>query len=162
MSDGRDSALTVPTDAVPADLAAFLAEPRDSREYRRGVAVKLALQGMPYAQICTALGVTPGFVSQQKQAYLADGVAGLRLKYHGAKPFLDSTAHAAVIAWLKERKQWSLSALRQHLQATYQVVFQSDQSYYKLFGEAGIRYKKTQARNPQRDPAQVAAKKTRL
>jgi putative transposase len=145
---------------VPEDLVAFLNEPRDSREYRRGVAVKLALQQVPYAQICALLDVTPGFVSQQKQAYLTAGVAGLRLKYHGAKPFLNPTAHAAVIAWLQAGQQWSLRALQQYLEQTYQVVFRSDQSYYDLFAEAGIRYKKSQARNPKQDPDQIAAKKT--
>lgn len=147
---------------LPADLIAFLGEPRDSREYRRAMAVKLALLDMPYIQISAILDVTPGFVSQQKQAYLTDGVAGLTLKYQGAKPLLDPTARTAVIAWLQASQPWSLLALQQHIHQTYQVVFQSDQSYYDLFAEADIHYKKTQAINPKQDPAQIAAKKTKL
>ena len=34
--------------SIPADLTAFLAEKRDSREYRRALAVKLALLGYRY------------------------------------------------------------------------------------------------------------------
>ena len=148
--------------AVPADLAAFLAAPRDSREYRRAMAVKLAFQGMLYPQIAALLDVTPSSVCQLKQAYLRDGVAGLTLKYHGAKPFLDPMAHLDVLTWLRTTQTWSLLALKQYLMQTHQVVFQSDQRYYDLLAAAGIRYKKTQAVNPKQDPAQIAAKKTTL
>jgi putative transposase len=150
-----------PSITLPADLLAFLQEPRDSREYRRALAVKLALQQLPYAQICALLDVSPGFVSQQKQAYESKGVAGLVLTYRGAKPLLDPTERQAVLAWLKASHHWSLIALQQHIQQTYQVMFQSDQSYYDLFAEAGIHYKKTQAQNPKRNSEQVVAKKTK-
>lgn len=56
--------------SAPANLMAFLNQPCDSCEYRRVMAVKLALQQVPYAQICAFLDVAPGFVSQKKQAYL--------------------------------------------------------------------------------------------
>lgn len=65
---------------VPADLIAFLAEQRDSRESRRGLAVKLSYEGWTYATISSILGCTIGFVSQSKQAYEADGTDGLVLK----------------------------------------------------------------------------------
>lgn len=146
---------------VPVDLAAFLAEPRDSREYRRAMAVKLALQGLPYPQIAALLDVTPSFVCQVKQSYLRDGVAGLTLKYRGAKPFLNPTARADVLTWLRTHQTWSLLTLKQYLQQTHQVVFQSDQSYYDLLAAADIRYKKTQAVNPKQDPASIARKKTK-
>ena len=69
--------------SVPTDLIAFLAEKRDSREYRRGLAVKLALQGYLYEVITDMLDVTPGFVSQAKKAYETAGTDGLTLKYQG-------------------------------------------------------------------------------
>ena len=114
---------------LPADLLAFLQEPRDSREYRRALAVKLALQQLPYAQICALLDVSPGFISQQKQVYSSQGVAGLTLNYRGAKPLLDPLARQAILTWLKASQHWSLLALQQHIEQTYQVVFLSDQSY---------------------------------
>ncbi|MBD2074629.1 winged helix-turn-helix domain-containing protein [Phormidium sp. FACHB-592] len=44
--------------------------------------------------------------------------------------------------------------------AQYDVVFESKQSYYTLFAEAGLSWKKTQKRHPQADP-QTVEKKTR-
>ncbi len=144
---------------VPADLQAFLDEHRDSREYRRGVAVKLALQGYLYATICAMLDVSPGFISQAKIAYETAGVDGLQLKYQGGQPFLTDEQRQAVITWLKIQQTWSVELLRSHIETTYAVVYQSKQSYYELLAEAGITYKRSQARNPKHDPEQVVAKK---
>lgn len=144
---------------IPADLLAFLNQHRDSREYRRGLAVKLALQGYLYATICEMLDVTPGFVSQAKTAYETSGVDGLRLKYQGGQPFLTAEQRQAVIAWLKAQQTWSVAQLQSYIETTYAVVFKSNQSYYELLAEAGITYKRSQARNPKADPEQVAAKK---
>src|SRR5919198_3490232 len=102
--------------SIPADLAAFLAEKRDSREYRRGLAVKLALQGYLYEVICDMLDVTPGFVSQSKTAYETHGIEGLTLKYHGARPFLSDSERQAVIGWLKAQQEWSVEHLYTHIQ----------------------------------------------
>ena len=70
------------------ELEAFLAEKRDAREYRRALAVKMALKGYAYDVICDILSVTPGFVSQSKKAYEEHGVTGLLLKYKGSQSFL--------------------------------------------------------------------------
>src|SRR6476620_3562610 len=75
---------------IPADLTAFLAEKRDSREYRRALAVKLALQGYLYEAISDMLDVTPGFVSQSKKAYETQGTVGLMLKPQGGQPNLSA------------------------------------------------------------------------
>ena len=148
--------------SIPADLTAFLAEKRDSREYRRALAVKLALQGYLYEVISDMLDVTPGFVSQAKQAYETQGTAGLTLKYQGAQPYLSASQRQAVIEWLKIQQEWSVERLHAHIETTYGVVFQSRQSYYHLLADAGITYKQTQRANPKRDEEQVSAKKKRL
>src|SRR5262252_6675880 len=111
--------------AIPADLTAFLAEKRDSREYRRALAVKLALQGYLYEAISDMLDVTPGFVSQAKQAYETQGTTGLTLKYQGTQPYLSASERQAVIEWLKLQQDWSVECLRAHIETTYGVVFQS-------------------------------------
>lgn len=146
---------------VPADLLAFLAEQRDSREYRRGLAVKLSFEGWTYETISSILGCTIGFVSQHKQAYLKDGVGGLRLKYTGSRPFLSQQQRDTVVAWLKQQEQWSVALLRQYIEQNYSVVYESDQSYYDLLHEAKITYKKAQAYNPKGDDEKIAAKKKR-
>ena len=123
---------------VPEDLLAFLAEKRDSREYRRGLAVKLVLQGYLYEAIGDMLDVTPGFVSQAKKAYETAGTDGLTLKYQGMQPYLSSDERQAAITWLKAQQEWSVERLHEYLAATYGVVFQSRQSYYQLLRDAEI------------------------
>src|SRR5215207_6481732 len=122
--------------SIPEDLTAFLASPRDSREYRRGLAVKFALLGYRYETICEMLDVTLGFVSQSKQAYESQGTAGLLLNYQGAQPYLSTSARQAVIDWLKNQQEWSVERLQAHIQSSYAVVFQSRQSYYQLLADA--------------------------
>jgi putative transposase len=148
--------------SIPADLTAFLAEKRDSREYRRGLAVKLALLGYRYEAICEMLDVTLGFVSQSKKAYETQGTAGLMLKYQGSQPYLEASERQAVMDWLKNEQEWSVERLHAHIESTYHVVFQSRQSYYQLFADAGISYKQAQRTNPKRDEERIAAKKKRL
>jgi len=148
--------------AIPADLTAFLAEKRDSREYRRALAVKLALQGYLYEVISDMLDVTPGFVSQAKHAYETQGTAGLTLKYQGAQPYLSASERQAVLEWLKKEQEWSVERLHAHIETTYGVVFQSRQSYYQLLADAGITHKQAQRANPKRDEERVAAKKKKL
>jgi transposase len=147
---------------IPDDLAAFLTEHRDSREYRRALAVKLALLGYSYDAICTILEVSPGFISQAKKAYETQGTAGLTLKYQGSLPFLSPEDRQAVIDWLKVQQTWSVEQLQAHIKLTYGVVFQSRQSYYQLLADAQISYKRAQRTNPQREPARVATKKKKL
>ena len=147
---------------IPADLTAFLAEKRDSREYRRALAVKLVLQGYLYEAISGMLDVTPGFISQMKKAYEAAGTAGLTLKYQGTPSYLSGEERQAVIAWLKSQQEWSVERLQAYLSTTYGVVFQSRQSYYQLLADAEITYKQAQRSNPKHDPERVAAKKKRL
>jgi len=75
-----------PMPHIPEDLIAFLAEKRDSREYRRALAVKLVFLGYLYEAISAMLDVTPGFISQAKKAYETAGTTGFTLKYHGTQP----------------------------------------------------------------------------
>lgn len=146
---------------TPDDLTAFLDENRDSREYRRALAVKMALQGYMVEFIADMLQISPGFVSQAKKAYMTDGVAGLCLKYQGSLSKLSPDERRAVITWIQTQNEWSIEQLADHIEITYGVVFQSRQSYYQLYDEAGISYKKAQSMNPQSNSDLVAAKKKR-
>ena len=148
--------------SIPADLMAFLAEKRDSREYRRALAVKLALQGYLYEAISDMLDVTPGFVCQSKKAYETQGTAGLTLKHKGSQPYLSASERQAVITWLKTQQEWSVERLQTYIETNYGIVFQSRQSYYQLLADADITYKQAQRANPKRDEERIAAKKKRL
>ncbi|MGF1491044.1 MAG: winged helix-turn-helix domain-containing protein, partial [Microcoleaceae cyanobacterium] len=49
--------------------------------------------------------------------------------------------------WLKGKNYWNLQELQYYIEEVYGVVFASKQSYYEIFAEAGISWKKTQKRN---------------
>jgi putative transposase len=149
--------MTINTD----DLDAFIVEKRDSRELKRAIAVKMAIKGYRYEAICDILNVQPSFVSEWKQAYLEHGVDGLLLKYKGSNSFLSIEEHQSVIEWLQQQEEWTVERLKTHIEATYQVVFQSRQSYYDLLAEAKITWKKAQRIHSNKNPDVVAAKKKR-
>jgi putative transposase len=147
---------------IPADLLDFLATNRDSREYRRALAVRLVYEGYTYDTVGAIVDLSPGSISTYVRGYQRDGVAALTLKYTGRPTKLTDAQRAEVIAWLKQATTWSLQQLRIHLETTYQVSYQSDQSYYDLLHAAGLTYKRTQPQNPERNPEHVAAKKKRF
>lgn len=110
------------------ELEAFLAEKRDSREYRRGIAVKMALKGYLYDVICDILDVSPGYISQWKKAYEAHGIAGLVLHHKGSPSFLSPDERDAVLTWIQSQESWSVDQLKAHLETTDDIIFQSRQS----------------------------------
>jgi transposase len=117
-------------------------------------------QGYTYFKIRDILQVSVGFISKWRQAFEAEGIEGISLKYKGSKSYLDENQRQAVNSWLSEKQSWNLSELMQELEDSYNVVFASKQSYYDLFRDAGISWKKTQKYNPQKDP-ELVEKKTR-
>ena len=109
------------------------------------------MQEYTYFEIRDVLQVSVGFISKYKQLFKEQDIAGLTLKHQGSTGYLDTSARLAVIEWLQCKNYWNLSELEQHVLDTYNVTFASKQSYYDLFKEAGISWKKTQKRNPKLD-----------
>jgi putative transposase len=141
------------------DLRELIQSNPDPRELKRALAVQMVMQEYTYVKIRDILQVSVGFVSKWKQIYEEQGIAGLRLKYQGSNGYLSAVARLEVINWLQQKKHWNLSQLQHHIEDNYEVVFASNQSYYDLFKQAGISWKKTQKRNPKKDP-QLVEKKT--
>jgi putative transposase len=131
----------------------------DARELKRALAVKMEQTGYSHQQIGEVLGVSPAFVSKWKQRFFDEGIESLRLGYQGFKPYLDASQRRQVLDWLDEQDHYSVPELSAYLRETYGVTFQSRQSYYDLLAEAKISWKKSQAKNPQADPEQVAQKR---
>jgi len=134
----------------------------ESREVKRGLAIKLRKMGQSINEVAEVLNVTPGYVAKWNGIYKKEGVRGLRLQYKGSAGYLDEGQKGELIAWLKEKESWNLSELQEHLQQNYNVIYKSKQSYYALFKAAGISWKKSQRRNPKKDPEQVAAKQAEI
>lgn len=140
------------------DLNAFIQSNPDVRESKRAIAVQMYLNGFKHHQIQASMGVSSGFISKWTQRYIEDGVDGLKLQYKGSVGYLTPVQRQEVIAWLKSKNYWQLSELQTHLEDVYQIVFNSRQSYYTLFAEAGLTWKKSQKRNPKADPELVEKK----
>jgi len=141
------------------ELIEFIKGKTDSRELKRAIAAKLALEEYTYSKIQSILNVSAGFISKWKTAFLAQGIEGLLLKYKGAKPLLKAREKQAIIEWLKQKDYWNLQELYSYILVNYQVSFKSKQSYYDLFKEAGISWKKSQKKNPNKDPELVKKKR---
>ncbi|MEA5417748.1 winged helix-turn-helix domain-containing protein [Spirulina sp. CCNP1310] len=106
------------------------------------------------------LDVSLGALSKWKQAYERNGLAGFRHQHKGRKSYLTPQEREAVLEWLQSKALWELSELEYHLAKTYDVAYESKQSYYDLLEAAGLSWKKTSKVNPKADAKAVAEKKS--
>ena len=140
------------------DLIAFIQGNPDPRELKRALAVQMVMQNYTHSQVGDILQVSVGFVSKWKHAFLEDGVPGLKLKHLGSKSYLTLRQRHLAIDWLKNKDYWHLSELKEYIEDSFNINFESNQSYYELFKQANISWKKTQKKNPKLDPELVAKK----
>src|SRR6266511_4086915 len=122
---------------------AFLNTTKDAREYKRAMAVKLLLLEFEPRDIAELLQVTESFVSKWKKLYSEHGVAVFVIKYHGYQGYLTSEQRQSITERIK----------------TQHIEFKSRQSYYDLFAEAGITWKRAQSQHPDKDLERIAIKK---
>jgi putative transposase len=143
-------------------INAFLDTTKDAREYKRALAVKLLLLDFEPHDIAEMLHVTESFVSKWKRQCFDHGVAVFTIKYHGYQGYLAPEQRQAITAWIKTQKTVNVDDLVAFVRATYGIEFKSRQSYYDMFAEAGITWKRAQSQHPNKDPDRIAAKKKRL
>ena len=143
------------------DLKEFIQSNPDARELKRAVAVQMFLKGYKHREIGESLGVSSGFISKWTQLYEHGGLSGLKLGYQGSVGYLEPVQRQAVIAWLQTKNYWNLAELQGHIQDKYDVLFNSKQSYYTLFEQAGISWKKTHSSQSQRRPSLGSKKNNR-
>lgn len=144
------------------ELTDFIEANPDPRELKRALAVQMVMQNYTHSQIGEILRVSVGFVNKWKYAFFEQGMAGLKLKHQGSRGYLTSVQRQAVIDWLKQKNYWHLDELKQYVEDSFGVVFESNQSYYELFQQAKITWKKTQKTNPNKDADLVAKKNVKL
>ena len=142
-----------------AELKAFISKERDGRQVKKALAVKLLYQGDGYESTTPILDVSLGALSNWKQAYEAEGLEGFRRRHKGRKSYLSSNPREEVLQWLQQKDIWPIGELEHHLSSVYDVVYESKQSDYDLFAEAGMSWQKTSQVKPKADPEQVTAKK---
>lgn len=141
------------------ELRGFIGRERDARQLRKALAVKLSYEGYSYESISQILEVSMGAITQWKRSYEEEGLGGFRPRHKGRKSYLSAESRAEIQEWLQTKEIWELSELESYLAETYDVVYESKQSYYDLFKEGGVSWKKTSKVNPKSDEAAVAAKK---
>ncbi len=140
----------------------FLVDAHDTREYKRGLVIKLLLEDHFVEDICALLDVTPAFVSKWRIRFKDTGLDGLKLGYRGSLRYLTVEERQEVLDWLRQQHVWDTVLLSDHIATQYGVIFKSKQSYYQLFADANIHWKKVQPVNPKKDQATVIEKKKRL
>jgi transposase len=143
-------------------LDTIINESKDAREVKRALSVKMGMTGIAPAMISQVLNVSLQYVSKWKVIYEAEGAEGLGLGYQGSRGYLTDQEREAVIAWIGGHETLSVEALRDHLDADYEVVYQSKQSYYDLLEAGGMSYHKSEKANPKRDEAQVQARRDEI
>ena len=148
-----------PKEVQVAELKAFISKERDGRQVKKALAVKLLYQGYGYEATTQILDVSLGALSNWKQAYEEEGLEGFCPRHKGRKSYLSRNQREEVLQWLQQKSIWTIGELEHHLASVYDVVYESKQSYYDLFAEAGMSWKKTSQVNPKADPEQVTAKK---
>ncbi len=91
------------------ELDAFIESNPDPRELKRAIAVRMTLRGHPHREIMKILQVCSGFISKWKQAFIINGIEGIKLGYQGSKAYLSSEEKNQVIRWLKGKNSWHLN-----------------------------------------------------
>ncbi len=137
------------------ELTEFIQSNPDPRELKRAIAVKMWLKGYKQREIQESLLVSSGFISKWTQIYTLAGVSALKLAYKGARGYLKIEQKTAMLEWLQAQNYWNLGELKADVEEQHQVIFSSQQSYYYLFEQAGISWKKTQKCHPKTDPELV-------
>jgi transposase len=136
-------------------LINFIDSTRDSREIKRALAVKLALQGYAYRAIENILNVSQSYVSKWKKIFIKQGIQGIRIGYKGAKKKLTEEEKEETIKWILCQEHWDVSELKIYLIEEYDVVFESPESYYKIYREAEITRQKAEKVNPKKSDEKV-------
>lgn len=144
------------------ELEAFIKSNPSPRELKRALAVQMALSGYRHKEIMKILQVCSGFISKWKQAFVIEGVKGLKLGYIGSKGYLSSGEKEQVLQWLKNKNYWNLGELEYYIAKEFDVTFAAKSSYYDLFHEAGISWKKSQKKNPATSEEAVSLKKKEI
>lgn len=140
-------------------LEAFIEQSQDVREVKRAVSVKMGLSGLAPAQICQCLQVSPQYVSKWKGVYEAEGVAALGLRYRGSEGYLSVEQQGAIAEWIGRHETLTVAEVRDYVEESFGVTYQSKQSYYTLLEAGGMSYHRSEKANPKHDSAQVLARR---
>jgi putative transposase len=118
--------------------------------------------GWSPATVSELLNVSLPYISKWKVKYEAEGAAGLLLGYQGSEGYLTDAQREAVVTWIGGQETLGVEELRDYVETTCGVVYQSKQSYYDLLSVGGMSYHKSEKQNPKHDEAQVQTRREEL
>lgn len=145
-----------------ATLEEFIGSNPPALELKRALAVQMSQRGQTYRDIRDILQVSVGFITASRKRYERSGVAGLRSNYWGTQGYLTAQQKQALFSWLDGQDAWTIEEVIEHIEQSYNVVYQSRQSYYALLKQAGFSWKKTQPVHPDKDETLIEEKKENL
>lgn len=130
------------------------AQTRDVHELKRLQAIRMYGSGMRLVDIQDLVGAGESTIRQWAMAYRAQGLAGLRSKWHGKNANKLSDEQRQQI---KERLQqyrpmdlhlsagvyWTVSDLRLAVEQWFGVIYQDETSYQTLLHKSGFSYQRT-------------------
>ena len=143
-------------------LKEFINSTKESWELKRALSVKLSLEGNSRETIKSILQVSQTFISTSMERYKEGGVEMLKQQYAGTEGYLTKEEKAKIKKDLGEKNVWGLDGLKKYLKKDYGVEYRSNQSYYDIFKNAGISWKKTQKKNPEKDEKKVLKKRREI
>lgn len=118
------------------EIDIFISQTKEVREIQRALAAKMAIEGHAYSEIQELLKVSHGFVSKWKNQAIFQGIESFRLQYKGTIGYLKPQERQQVVKWLRKQDYLRLSDLKRYLEKRYKIIYESEQSYYKLLKEA--------------------------
>jgi transposase len=145
-----------------SSLAELIEEAKDARELKRALSVQMTLSGMTAARVGELLHVTPRYVRKWQGRYKAGGGDALRLGYRGSESYLRVEQRQEIEDWIGAHETSTVEEVRDHIEESYGVVYQSKQSYYALLEAGGMSYHRSEKGNPKHDAAQVLARREEL
>ena len=141
---------------------AFIESNPDPRELKRAVAVRMVMSGIQRIKIKLILGGSTAFISKWKNRFIIEGIEGLKLGYQGAQPLLKPQEREDVIECIRSKDYWILEELHDYIIEKYGIQFKCLKSYYNLFKDAGISWKKSQNLNPKKNPYEVKKRRQEI
>ncbi len=144
------------------ELDQFIESNPDSRELKRALAVRMTLQGYSHREIMKILQVCSGFISKWKEQYIIHGIEALKLGYKGSVGYLSQEEKRELFQWLNSQESLTVGELEYHIAFKYGVTYATKSSYYDLFDEGQISWKKSQKKNPQKNQDLVDKKKEEI
>lgn len=140
---------------ISTALEQFIQTTSEARELKRSLAINMHQDNIDRKIICQTLQISPSFISKWKKIYDKKGIDGIKLQHKGSVSKLTKEEKAEIKEHISTQDSWKMKELVEYIKNKYNIIYKSQQSYYDLFADAGLSWKKTQKDNPKKDEDKV-------